>query len=157
MIQTTDPTLAELVITRIFDAPRELVWQAWTDPKHLAQWWGPKGFNSSACEMDLLVGGRFSLDLCAPNGVIYPCKGTYLEIKIPERIVYSSAADGTQPCGAGLPPRSVVTVTFFEHQGKTTLTIHTRFESDSDREASLQSGYSTGWAQCLERLAGALP
>lgn len=83
---------AELVISRVFDAPRTLVWKAWTDPKHVMQWWGPKGFNNSSCESDLRVGGTFHLNMSAPDGNTYPCKGIYREIKEPEHIVYDSEA-----------------------------------------------------------------
>lgn len=150
---TTD---REIVISRTFDAPRELVWKAWTDPSHVMQWWGPKGFSNAACEIDLQVGGAFHLSMCAPDGNSYPCKGIYREIKEPERIVYASEADESHPCGAGLPPRSLVTITFAEHAGKTTLTIHTRFETASRREAANQAGFSSSWSEALERLADAL-
>ena len=142
----------EIVISRVFDAPRELVWQAWTDPQHIMQWWGPKGFNNSSCEMELRVGGTFHLNMCAPDGNTYPCKGIFREIVEPERIVYDSEADESHPCGAGLPPRSVVTVTFSEHGDKTTLTLHTRFENEARRDAANQAGFSSSWGECLGRL-----
>ena len=146
----------ELVITRVFDAPRELVWQAWTDPQHVMRWWGPKGFSNASCESDLRVGGSFLLNMRAPDGNIYPCKGFYREIVEPERIVYDSEADENHPCGAGLPPRSLVTVTFTEQGNKTTLTLHTRFKSAARKEAANLAGYSTSWGEALERLAEAL-
>lgn len=143
----------ELTLTRVFDAPRALVWGAWTDPKLVAQWWGPKAFTTSVCEIDLREGGAFRLDLCGPDGVIYPCKGIYHEIVEPERIVYSSDAAEGHPCGAGIPPRSRVTVTFIEHRTKTTLTLHTRFASAARREAAVQARFSISWQESLERLA----
>lgn len=142
----------ELVISRIFDAPRLLVWQAWTDPKHLIQWWGPNGFSNTAFEMDFRVGGCFHLNLCAPDGTIYPCQGIYREITAPERIVYTSTADEKHPCGAGLPPRSVVTITFNELGNQTELIVHTRFETASRCEAANQAGYHKGWTESLGRL-----
>ena len=145
-----------LIISRIFDAPRELVWQAWTDPAHIMQWWGPQGFENKACEADLQLGGRFRLEMRAPNGNTYPCVGTYREIVEPERIVFDSDADDSHPCGAGLPPRSVVTVGFADLGDKTLLTLHTRFESVPRRDAANRAGYSTSWGQALERLAGHL-
>lgn len=143
----------EIIITRTFNAPRELVWKAWTDPQHIMQWWGPKGFSNSSCEADLRVGGKFLLHMCAPDGNTYPCTGIYREIVEPERIVYDSEADESHPCGAGLPPRSRVTVTFTEHGNKTTLTLHTRFESVARKDAANQAGYSVSWGEALERLA----
>ncbi|MBF0292407.1 MAG: SRPBCC domain-containing protein [Nitrospinae bacterium] len=142
----------ELVITRVFDAPRALVWQVWTDPKHIMRWWGPNGFSNSSCESDLRVGGRFHLNMSAPDGATYPCKGIYREIAEPERIVYESEADESHPCGAGLPPRSLVTLTFAESDGKTTLTLHTSFESEARRDAANKAGFSGSWTECLERL-----
>jgi uncharacterized protein YndB with AHSA1/START domain len=79
--------LENLVITRIFDAPRELVWKAWTDPKYVMQWWGPKGFTSPSCEIDLRVGGRYLLCMRAPDGQEFWSGGEYTEIIAPEKIV----------------------------------------------------------------------
>jgi uncharacterized protein YndB with AHSA1/START domain len=85
----------ELIITRTFNAPRALVWQAWTDPEHIMQWWGPAGFNNETCTSDLRVGGSFQLEMRAPDGNVYPCVGTFREIVNHERIVYDGeAAEG---------------------------------------------------------------
>ena len=146
----------EIVISRTFNVPRELVWKAWTDPQHVMQWWGPKEFKNSSCKSDLRVGGAFHLNMCAPDGSTYPCKGIFREIVEPERIVYDSEADESHPCGAGLPPRSLVTVTFEGHGNNTTLTLHTRFESEARRDAANLAGYSISWGEALERLAEAL-
>jgi uncharacterized protein YndB with AHSA1/START domain len=143
----------EIIITRVFDAPRAHVFKAWTDPKHVEKWWGPKGFTSRDCEIDLRVGGVFRLQMDGPDGTVYPCTGVYREIVEPERLVFASTASDGPACGAGLPPRSIVTVTFAEHAGKTTLTIHTRLESAADREAAEKAGVQPGWAATLERLA----
>ncbi|MBI5890060.1 MAG: SRPBCC domain-containing protein [Nitrosomonadales bacterium] len=143
----------ELVITRTFNAPRPLVWQVWTDPRHVTQWWGPRGFGNSSCEAALQVGGTFRLYLCAPDGNTYPCTGIFREIVEPQRIVYDSTADESHPCGAGLPPRSLVTVTFAEHGDKTTLTLHTLFENTTRKEAANRAGYSVSWGEALERLS----
>jgi uncharacterized protein YndB with AHSA1/START domain len=143
----------DIIISRVFNAPRRLVFEAWTDPEHVAQWWGPNGFSSGACAIDLRVGGVFRLDLLGPDGVIYPCKGVFHEIVKPERIVYTGTAEDGHACGSGLPPRGTVTVTFIEHDGKTTLTIHTRLASAADHEAAVSMGFNTGWAESLERLA----
>jgi len=67
----------ELVLTRVFDAPRELVFKAWTDPKHVAQWWGPHGFTNPVCELDLRPGGAILIHMRGPDGVVYPMTGTY--------------------------------------------------------------------------------
>jgi uncharacterized protein YndB with AHSA1/START domain len=70
----------EVVITRIFDAPRALVFQAWTDPKQMAQWWGPHGMSNPICEMDVRPGGAYRIVMRNPNGVDYPMKGVYREV-----------------------------------------------------------------------------
>lgn len=143
----------EIVITRLFDAPRTLVFKVWTDPQHIAKWWGPEGYSSTDCKVDLRVGGNFSLQLHGKGGDIHPCAGTFREIVEPERIVYEAVQAEGAGCGAGLPPRSVVTVTFEDQQGKTLLTIHTRLASILDRDAALESGFGIGWESCLGRLA----
>jgi uncharacterized protein YndB with AHSA1/START domain len=147
----------EIVISRTFDAPREIVWEAWTDPRHLARWWGPDGFAARVRELDLRVGGTFLLHLRGPDGRDYPCKGIYREIVKPERIVWLGVPEDGHPCGAGLPPRAIVTVTFKPAGGRTELTIHTRLESTSDREAAITHGYFQGWTQSLARLAAHMP
>ncbi|MGH6819472.1 MAG: SRPBCC domain-containing protein [Methylocella sp.] len=145
-----------IVITRIFDAPSELVFKMFTDPKHLARFWGPAGFTSTVREMDPRPGGTFRLEMRGPDGATYPCEGLYREVITPERIVYSGGPDCGHPCGGGLPPRALVTITFAGHDGKTTLTINTRFESIADRDAAVKMGFNTGWASSLDRLADLL-
>ena len=146
----------ELTITRTFDAPRALVWKAWTDPSHIEQWWGPNGFTGQSCKIDLRAGGQFDLTLCTPDGVCYPCRGMFREIIEPERIVYDGEVAEGHPCGAGLPPHSRVTVTFAERNRQTTLTLHTRFATAERLEAAAQNGYKVGWTDSLERLSAFL-
>jgi uncharacterized protein YndB with AHSA1/START domain len=106
----------ELVLTRVFDAPRELVWKVWTDPKHVARWWGPHGFTNPVCELDVRPGGAIRIHMRGPDGTVYPMTGVYLEIVEPERIVFTSAALGAD----GNPMFEVLTtVTFAEQGGKT--------------------------------------
>lgn len=82
----------EVTITRIFDAPPELVFKAWTDPTLVAQWWGPKGFTNAVCEFNVLPGGSIRIDMRGPDGVVYPMKGIFHEIVKPERIVLTTSA-----------------------------------------------------------------
>src|SRR5471032_189957 len=115
-----DYTGREFVITREFAAPRELVFKAWTDPKHLAQWWGPKGFTNPVCEWDARPGGKIYDVMRAPNGTDYPMGGAFQEVAAPERLVFTTGA---------LDERGQLlfefshTLTFAETNGKTTLTL----------------------------------
>ena len=127
-----------------------------TDPKYLAQFWGPTGFTSTVREMDPRPGGVFRIDMRGPDGCIYPCKGIYREVVEPERIVYFGEPDGGHGCGGWLPPRALVTISFAAHDGKTMLTINTRFEAAADRDAAVKMGFNSGWASSLDRLADLL-
>src|ERR1700720_2154803 len=82
----------ELVFTRVFDAPRSLVFAAWTDPKHMAAWWGPKGFTNPVCELDVRPGGVIRIDMRGPDGTVYPMTGAYREVVAPERLVFTASA-----------------------------------------------------------------
>ncbi len=121
----------ELVITRIFDAPRELVWKAWTDPERVKRWWGPKGFTTPVSEIDFRVGGAYLYCMRSPEGQDYWSTGVYREIVEPEQIVYTdsfSDAEGNlvpasyYGMSGDWPLELLVTVTFEEHEGKTKLT-----------------------------------
>ena len=140
------PPAPELIITRVFDAPRSLVFAAWTQPEHLARWWGPKGFVNVAWEMDVRPGGAWFRRMQAPDGTLYTKRGVYREIVAPERLVFTyvnEAADGT------LDRETLVTVTFEEQGARTRLTLHhTGFESVEARDA-----HQGGWSSCMERFA----
>ena len=83
----------------MFDAPRELVFKAWTDPKQVAQWWGPHGFSNPVCELGLRPGADIRIHMRGPDGTVYPMTGVYHEIVKPERLVFNSAALGAEaPC-----------------------------------------------------------
>jgi uncharacterized protein YndB with AHSA1/START domain len=144
-----DSSINELVISREVDAPRDLVWKAWTDAKHLAQWWGPHGFTNPVCEVDLRPGGAILIHMKAPDGTVYPMKGTFEEIVAPERLVFlSGAMDET----GKLLFEVLNTVTFAEQAGKTKLTMHARVVSATDEAGRYLSGMEVGWTQSLERL-----
>ncbi len=86
---STSASDREIVISRVFDAPRELVWKAWTDPKHVANWWGPKGFSTTIDVMDVRPGGQWVQTMHGPDGTNYPNKSIFKEVVENERIVYS--------------------------------------------------------------------
>ena len=139
----------ELVLTRVFHAPRELVFKVWTDPKHVAQWWGPHGFTNPVCELDLRPGGAIRIHMRAPDGTVYPMTGVFQEIVEPERIVFISAALDA----AGNPMFEVLTtVTFAEEGRKTKQTMRARVIKTTPQAAPYLSGMEQGWIQSLERL-----
>ena len=162
---TTDPAEPEFVITRVFDAPRWLVFKAWTDPKHMAQWWGPHGFTNPVCEMDVRPGGAYRIVMRSPEGVEYPVKGVYREVVEPERLVmtmncsehpaeWHDLVNPKRQKGESNPAGDMLsTVTFEDLDGKTKLTIRTRFDSVAIRDSMLKMGMTEGWTQSLERLA----
>ncbi len=140
-----------VVITRIFDAPRALVFKAWTDPKHLAQWWGPHGFTNPVCEVDVRPGGRIVIHMRAPNGIEYKMHGSFTEIAEPNRLVFKSGVDDAE---SGAQFEILNTVTFVDKgPGKTELTLDIRVLSANCAARGSLAGAQIGWAQSLDRLA----
>jgi uncharacterized protein YndB with AHSA1/START domain len=143
----------ELVLTRVFDAPRERVFKAWTDPQRVAQWWGPRCFTNPVCELDVRPGGAIRIHMRGPDGTVYPMTGVYQEVVEPERIVFTSAALDAE----GNPLFEVLTtVTFVEQDGKTKQTLHARVIKRTAEAAPYLKGMEAGWTQSLERLAESL-
>jgi len=139
----------EVKLTRVFDAPRRLVFQVWTDPKHVAQWWGPRGFSNPRCEWEARTGGAIHIDMRGPDGRIYPMTGTFQEVLEPERLVFTSSALDE----AGHPLFEVeTTVTFAERGGKTSLTMQARVVKSTAGAMQYIQGMEAGWTQSLERL-----
>jgi uncharacterized protein YndB with AHSA1/START domain len=147
----TKPTATrELTITRIYDAPRALVFRMWIEPEHMVQWWGPKGFTNPRCELDARVGGKIHIDMRAPDGTVYPMSGTFREIKEPERLVFVAVAEGDD----GNPHlESLTTVTFEDQGGKTKLTMHAKATGFSVAAPQMLAGMDAGWNGSLDRLA----
>jgi uncharacterized protein YndB with AHSA1/START domain len=148
-----------MVVTRVFDAPRELVWKAWTDPKYLMQWWGPKGFTAPFCTIDFRVGGKFLCCMRAPDGQECWNGGEYHEIVLHEKIVLSlyfadAAGNKVDAAQYGIEheaidgARDVVT---FEDlgNGRTKLT----FVGNETKEHAKNSGQLEGWDQVLDKFA----
>ena len=154
----------DMVLTRTFDAPRERVFEAWTDPKQLAQWWGPIGFTNPVCEMDVRPGGRYRIVMRSPEDQDYPIDGEFLEIVKPSRLVmtmdvrehppeFFEQLDAARPAEAkGKPLRPRTTVLFDDHFGKTTVTVIVRFETAGDVEANVKLGAAEGWRGGFEKL-----
>jgi uncharacterized protein YndB with AHSA1/START domain len=131
----------ELVITRIFDAPRELVWEAWNDPEH-AKAWGPKGFTTPVREMDLRPGGSWRALMISPEGKEFRQHGVVRELVPPERLSFTFIWDDNPA------EEMLVTVTFAARGGKTEMTFRqTGFASDASRD-----GHRGGWEEAFEAL-----
>ena len=152
----------QVLITRVFDAPREVVWKAWTECERLVRWWGPKDFMTPLCKIDLRPGGMFHYCMRSPEGHDYCGKGAYREIVEPKRIVYTdSFADeegNLVPAtyygmSADYPLEMLVTVTFEEIEGKTKLTLQHALGSVPASERDL---CQQGWSESLDKLAGDL-
>lgn len=148
-----------MTITRVFDAPRELVWKAWTDPEYVMLWWGPKGFTAPVCKMDFRVGGKFLCCMRSPDGQEFWNAGEYHEIVPYEKIVssmYFADAEGNkvEPEHYGIEHtviEDVHDVTLFEDigNGQTKLT----FIGNEPMEEATKSGQVEGWKQILDKVA----
>jgi uncharacterized protein YndB with AHSA1/START domain len=139
----------EIVLSRVFNAPRELVWKVWTEPEHVAKWWGPRGFSTTIHEMDVRPGGVWRHTMHGPDGVDYPNKSVFIEVVKPERIVFSH---GGGKKGAGTWFRATWT---FEAQGdQTKVTIRMVFPTVAEREHVIKEyGAIEGGKQTLARLS----
>lgn len=141
----------EIVISRVFDAPRELVWDAWTDPKQVVKWWGPKGFSITIHEMDVRPGGVWRHTMHGPDGMDYPNHSVFLEVVKPERIVFSHGG-GRQ--GEKEDAQFEATWTFEAQGDKTKLTVRMLFPSAAARDIVVKRyGAIEGGNQTLGRLA----
>jgi uncharacterized protein YndB with AHSA1/START domain len=147
--QTKSFAEREITITRVFDAPRELVFKAWTDAKHVAQWWGPKGFTNPVCEIDARVGGMLRMHMRAPDGSVYPMKGEIRELVVPERLVFTNIA--VDAAGRHLL-EGLTTVTFADEGGKTKMTLHTKAVAVIEDAAAYLQGMEAGWTQSIDKL-----
>jgi uncharacterized protein YndB with AHSA1/START domain len=135
------------VVTRVFDAPRELVFDAWTDPEHIGDWWGPNGFTTTVHEMDVRPGGLWRYIMHGPDGTDYANWVRYTEVARPERLVYDHGEH------VGEDPWFHVTATFADDGGKTRLTMRMVFPTAEAREQSMRYGAVEGGNQTLSRLA----
>jgi uncharacterized protein YndB with AHSA1/START domain len=150
------------VITRTFDAPRELVWKAWTERDRLMEWFGPKGFTMAVADLDLRPGGSFHYCLRSPDGFEMWGKFAYREIVAPERIVlvssFSDASGGTtrHPASATWPLEMLSTTTFEENDGKTTMTLQCKplnaTEAECETFDKSHEGMNQGWAGTFAQL-----
>ena len=145
-LTVTTPSEREILSTRIFDAPRDLVFEAHSSCEHMSHWWGPRKYEFASCEMDFRPGGAWRIVHRGPDGEIPGFRGEFREIVRPERIVWTFEWEG-------MPGHvSVQTATFEEHDGKTTLTATALFDTTEDRDGMLESGMEEGAADTYDRL-----
>lgn len=147
----------EIVVTRVIDAPRALVFKAWTEPERLMRWWAPKGWTTRACKVDLRPGGVFHYCMRSPEGQDAWGRGVYREITAPERIVYTDSfsdesGNVVEPTHYGLsadyPTEAQVTVTLTEQEGRTKLVLQHAIPASAPARAECEQG----WIEMLERL-----
>ncbi|WP_066400425.1 SRPBCC family protein [Neobacillus mesonae] len=142
----------EILVKRVFNASRDLIWKAWTQPEHLKNWWGPKGFSITTSEFEMKPGGIWRFIMKGPDGVEYPNKITFKEIVKPERLVYTSADDIE-----GDPGQFQTIVTFVEEDNNTLLIQRLIFPSAEIREQVVKEfGAIEGASQTLDRLEAQL-
>jgi uncharacterized protein YndB with AHSA1/START domain len=151
-----DPT--DLVLERTFEAPRHLLWQAWTTPEHVRQWWAPKPYETPEVEMDVRPGGIFRTRMTGPDGFDFTGTGCFLEVAEGEKIVWTSALlPGYRPAAAvpedcgGFPFTAIVT---FEDSGdgKTRYKVVAMHRNEADRETHEKMGFHEGWGTCADQL-----
>ena len=141
----------EIEFTRVFNAPRRLVFEAHSKPEHIRRWWGPRGTTLAVCEMDFRPGGKWRYVIRKENGREQGFGGEYRDIVPPERIVWTFGFDGMP----GEPGEEVLTLT--EDSGVTTLKAYSKFKSIEQRDGAIASGMETGAAETWDRLEELLP
>jgi uncharacterized protein YndB with AHSA1/START domain len=145
----------EITITRLFDAPRDLVFEAWTDPKHLAAWFGPSAFTNPVCEADARPGGKFRIvmrandDVAAMIGRDHPCGGEYIEVIKPSRLVFTNNA---LDADGNIILEGFTTVTFEDIDGKTRMTLQTRAFGQGEHVPAMLGGMHQGWSESFGKL-----
>jgi len=141
----------DLTLTRVIDAPRDLVWEAWTNPEHLKSWWAPAPLTTPECEMDVRPGGVFRTLMRQPDGTEYPGTGIFLEVVEHERIVFTDALlPGWRPSES---PFMTVIITLEDQDGGTRYTARVLHKDDADRARHEGMGFQDGWGTCIAQLA----
>jgi len=144
----------EITMTRFYDAPREVVFRYWTDPRLVAEWWGPESFVNEKVVWEAVPGGEIRIDMRSPDGSIYPTRGVFHEAAAPEKLVFTTGfRDETTGCWR-MEERT--TVTFEDAEGGTKLTVHSVVVSCAPEWTAALDGMEAGWSQTLERLARVL-
>lgn len=142
----------ELTIIRVYDTRRDLLFDVWTDPQHVAQWWGPRGFTSEVHEWDAQPGGAMHLEMVGPDGVRHAMRGEFHEVAAPERLTFTAGALYDEHGVPALEAHN--TVTFDDDEdGSTTMTLTIVVTRATEEAAESLAGMEVGWNQTLDRLA----
>lgn len=144
----------EVTITRMFDAPREVVYDVWTDEKHIAAWFGPLHFTNPHVEMDVRPGGKMVIHMQGPDGNVYPSIGAFTDVTPPERLAFTSAAYAG--IGGAFLLEDLTTITFTEKDGQTELTMHAVILRATPEATEALAGMEQGWNETLDKLNGYL-
>ena len=140
--------VSEVTVTRTLNAPRAMVFKAWTDPNQVAEWWGPHHFTNRIRQWDAKAGGAIDIDMIGPDGTVFPMSGTFNDVTSPDRLVFTSGA--LDP--AGTPIFEVeTTITLAETGGRTLLTMQARVLKQGPNAEQYLKGMEAGWTQSLER------
>lgn len=141
----------KVLLERIFDAPRDLVFRMWTDPQHLAKWWGPKGFTNPVCRIDLRPGGAIFILMRSPEGIEHPMRGIFHEIVPPQRLVFNAIPTDAE---GNVLAESMTVVTFAQEGSKTKLTVEATAVGLAPISSQMLAGMEVGWSTSLDRLEG---
>lgn len=149
IVKPFDPNL-DLVLERVIDVPRSLVWAAWTTPEHLVKWWSPAPWTTPQCDIDLRPGGQFRTVMRSPEGEEYDNAGCYLEIVPGERLVFTDALlPGYRPSSN---PFMTVVLTLKDEGSGTRYMARAMHADAATREKHKEMGFLEGWGQCLDQL-----
>jgi uncharacterized protein YndB with AHSA1/START domain len=140
----------QLVLTRVLNAPPEMVFKVWTETSQIRQWWGPHGFTNPVCEMDVRPGGSIHIDMTAPDGVVFPMGGIFHIVEWPHRLVFTSTAFEDEEGSNRLENLNTVTFTAFD--GKTKLHLQADVLKSTPEMDSALDGMEEGWRQSLDKL-----
>ena len=145
-----NPMEGELEIVRVFDAPRDLVYAAWTEPDHMTKWWGPGVFTNHSCKLDVRPGGAWQIVMRSPDGTDFKCEGIYSEVVKPERLVFTN--DAVDQTGK-LLLKGFTSVSFASEGNKTKLTLKTKVIGQVPFAPQMIQGMEPGWMQSFDSLA----
>lgn len=153
MMADTTRMNRELYISRVYEASRQQLFRAWTEPKQMARWWGPKDFTNPVCQVDARVGGKLVITMRGPDGQEYPMRATFTDVRAPERLAFEfEAMDAT----GHVALKGRLSMMLTEEDGRTRLSLSTTAEGVATSAGQMLQGMEAGWNQSLDRLTAIL-